>query len=99
MNDLLETIKLIKLGADWSDFALKKIDDVEKAVKVLEIIVKKNVDTAKLKLCFMLFDIEKDEEEMNVYRCEHYNNGQCVEDKLSLVEFKMLMEVLGNDRG
>lgn len=68
-------------------------DLVEKAVTALEIIIKKKVDTAKLRLCFMLFDIEKDEEEMNVERCAYYNNGQCVEDKLSLVEFKMLKEV------
>lgn len=49
MSDLLETIKLIKLGADWSEFALKKIDDVEKAVKALEIIIKKNVDVEGFK--------------------------------------------------
>ena len=92
MSELLETIKLIKLGADWSDFALKKIDDVEKAVKAFEIIIKKNVD------------VEGFKEALNsavFLQLETYNSWVRYDKERILTEeeFCTIREVFENDRG
>lgn len=36
----LEAIKIIRIGADWNDIALKEIDNIEKELKALEILIK-----------------------------------------------------------
>lgn len=94
MSDLLETLKLIKLGADWSDFALKKIDDVEKAIKALEIIVDREVNIQ----AFRKHNYKTYEDYKRLTNL-HENSTPLTEEEFYSVQEELLKEVFENDRG